>query len=293
MSARQIIVLFCAGMIAAGVSIAQAPGSGSQPKAAAAKKGAPRDPAQSPAATPRPKAASTEAYPVAEVRSGEQRFVSQCGFCHGRDAAGGETGPDLTRSELVAADVHGDKIGQVVRSGRADAGMPAFQIADKEMQAIVAFIHTQATKFASLSGGRRTVDASDLSTGNAADGEGFFNGAGGCSGCHSPSGDLAGVAKRYDALTLMQRMLYPSGRPAPAPPKATITLQSGQTITAPVAAEDEFSVVILDTSGARQTYAKNTVKVKIDNPMSAHFEQLGKYTDAQIHNVFAYLETLQ
>src|SRR6185312_8171149 len=216
MCARQILVVLSAAMLAPGISIAQAPAD----SARTTKKAAPRDPAQSPASTPRPKAASTEEFPAAEVRTGEQRFVSQCGFCHGRDAAGGETGPDLTRSEVVASDMHGDKIGEIVRAGRPGGSMPAFPLTDKELQAIVAFIHTQAAKFASLSGGRRTVDETDLLSGNAADGQGYFNGAGGCSRCHSATGDLAGIAKRYDALTLLQRMLYPSGRPAPAPPKA-------------------------------------------------------------------------
>ncbi len=35
------------------------------------------------------------------------------------------------------------------------------------------------------------------------------------------------------------------------------------------------------------------MKFKIDDPMSAHFDQLGKYTDNDMHNVFAYLETLK
>ena len=88
-------------------------------------------------------------------------------------------------------------------------------------------------------------------------------------------------------------MLYPSGRPAPAPPKAIFTLASGQTVVAPLTAEDEFTVTVLDPLGAPQTYQRNAVKVKIDNPMAAHFEQLGKYTDASMHNVFAYLDTLK
>ena len=45
--------------------------------------------------------------------------------------------------------------------------------------------------------------------------------------------------------------------------------------------------------GARQTYSKDKVKVKIEDPMSAHFTQLGKYTDAEMHNVLAYLQTLK
>jgi cytochrome c oxidase cbb3-type subunit 3 len=35
------------------------------------------------------------------------------------------------------------------------------------------------------------------------------------------------------------------------------------------------------------------VKFTIDDPLSAHFDQLGKYTDADMHNVFAYLQTLR
>ncbi len=88
-------------------------------------------------------------------------------------------------------------------------------------------------------------------------------------------------------------MLYASGQPAPAPPKAIFTLASGQTVVAPLAAEDEFSVTVLDPLGARQTYSKDKVKVKIEDPVSAHFTQLGKYTDAEMHNVLAYLQTLK
>ncbi len=250
-------------------------------------------PSQSPAARPRPKAKDTETFPAAMVKTGETRFVSQCGFCHGRDAAGGESGPDLTLSQLVAEDVRGDKIGSLVRAGRADAGMPPFRMGDDELKPIVAFIHTQAKKFSELGGGRRTVDPSDLATGNAADGSAYFNGTGGCVGCHSATGDLAGVAGRYKGLALLQRMLYPGGRPAPAPPKATFTLESGQTVVTPVAAEDEFSVTVLDPLGQRQKYSKDKVKVKIDDPLQAHFAVLGKYTDEDMHNVYAYLSTLK
>ena len=92
-------------------------------------------------------------------------------------------------------------------------------------------------------------------------------------------------------------MLYPSGgrgsTQSSAPSRATFLLKSGQTVVAPVAAEDEFTVTVLDPLGARQTYQRSAVKVKIDDPLSAHFDQLGKYTDADMHNVYAYLETLK
>jgi cytochrome c oxidase cbb3-type subunit III len=256
-------------------------------------------PSQSPAARPRPKAVKTETYPARQLQTGELRFVSQCGFCHGRDAAGGESGPDLTRSELIAADTRGDKLGPLLGTGRPDAGMPAFHIGDDELKAIAAFIHTKANQAATLGGGRQSVEPADLATGNAADGGAWFRGAGGCAGCHSTTGDLADVATRYQGLALLQRMLYPSGQPAPTAPKAIFTLPpsrtgtSPQTIVAPLVAEDEFSVTVLDPLGARQTYSKAAVKVKIEDPMSSHFALLGKYTDADMHNVLAYLQTLK
>ena len=87
-------------------------------------------------------------------------------------------------------------------------------------------------------------------------------------------------------------MLYPSGRPAPARPKVTLTTASGTSIVGPLASQSEFTIEVLDSSGTRQTYDKSAVKFKIDDPMSAHFDQLGKYTDTDMHNVFAYLNTL-
>ena len=248
---------------------------------------------QSPASRPRPKA-TQQTYTADQIREGEVRFSSQCGFCHGKDAAGGESGPDLTRSELVAQDSYGDKIGPVTRAGRVNLGMPSFaSLSDRELKAIVAFLHSQMEKFATLGGGRRSVEPADLATGNADAGRAYFNGAGKCSSCHSATGDLAGIAKRFEGLNLIRRILYPSGRPGSSQLKATFLLPSNQTVIAPLVAEDDFSVTVLDPTGARQTYQKSAVKVKVDDPLSAHFDQLGKYTDAEMHNVYAYLETLK
>jgi len=174
--------------------------------------------------------------------------------------------------------------------------MPAFpSLTQSELNAIVAFLHTQMDKFAELGGGRRSVEPSDLATGNAAAGREYFEGAGKCASCHSVTGDLAGVAKKYQGLNLLRRILYPTGQgPAAAPTaRATFTLTSGQTVIAPLVAEDDFSVTVVDPLGARQTYQRSAVKVKVDDPLAAHFDQLGKYTDADMHNVYAYLETLK
>src|SRR6185312_7470717 len=104
--------------------------------------------------------------------------------------------------------------------GRPDHGMPRFNLPDGDITALVAFIHAQKTKAESQKGQRRGVDPEDLQTGNASAGQQYFNGAGRCASCHSPTGELAGVATRYRGLRLEERMLYPRG----AKSKVAVTL---------------------------------------------------------------------
>ncbi len=254
--------------------------------------------AQAPAR--RPVQATQKASP-AQVEAGKTRFAAQCGFCHGRDAAGGETGPDLTRSGLVAEDVRGNKIGAVVRAGRPDKGMPAFvSIADADLTAIVAFLHDASAKASSLNGNRRSVSPADLDTGNAEAGKRYFAGAGGCATCHDASagGTFATVAKRYQGLSLLQRMLYPgSGRGGdretpPVRPTVTVTPDSGSPITGKLAYRDEFTIALIDADGWNRSFPLDRVKVTVQDPLQAHVDQLAKYTDADMHDVLAYIQSL-
>ncbi len=241
-----------------------------------------------------PATATPQSYPAEQVRTGQSIFVSRCGFCHGRDTAGGENGPDLTRSTLVAEDDHGDKIAPLVRGGRPDRGMPAFGLQDADLAAIVAFVHDQKAKAESQEGGRRSVDATDLQTGDAAAGQRFFEGAGGCTKCHAASGDLAGVAARLEGLTLLQRMLYPSPRPGkPIRSRATVALPDGKTVSGTLVFRDEFTIALIDTAGEYHSWRLSSVKAVVDNALEAHAKLLATYTDDQMHDVLAYLRTLR
>lgn len=224
-----------------------------------------------------------------EAEAGGGLFQQNCAFCHGRDAQGGETGPDLTQSKLVLADDSGDKIMQVIREGRVEKKMPAFNFSPQELTTLVAFIHARVTAAASQKGGRRGVTPEDLQTGNVQAGKDYFNGAGGCSKCHSATGDLAGIAHRYQGLQLEERMLYPRD----AKSKVTVTLPNGKTISGILAYQDEFTIGLRDESGTYHSWAVPNVKFKVDAPVEAHVEQFPKYTDADIHNLMAYLQTLR
>ena len=229
------------------------------------------------------------AHPSDLAQKGGVLFQQNCAFCHGRDTMGGESGPDLTQSKIVLADVNGDKIGEVVRAGRPEKKMPAFNFSAPELESIVAFIHAQEALAATRKGDRRGVAVADLQTGDAAAGKRYFEGAGGCVKCHSPTGDLAGVAKRHQGLDLEERMLYPEG----AKSKVTVTQPSGKTVAGTLAYLDEFTVALRESDGEYHSWLTARVKYKVDSPVDAHVDLFGKYTDADIHNLMAYLQTLR
>ena len=229
------------------------------------------------------------AHPSGSNGVGASLFRQNCAFCHGRDAEGGETGPDLTRSKLVLADVNGDKISEVVRNGRPEKKMPAFNFSNQELLGLVAYIHAQEARAVAQAGKRKGVDVSDLQTGNVQAGLKYFNGEGTCATCHSATGDLAGIASRYEGLQLEERMLYPRD----AKSSLTVTLPSGERISGTVAYMDEFTVALRDSHGTYRSWAARDVKYSLDAPVHAHVELFSKYTDADIHNLMAYLQTLR
>ncbi len=238
-------------------------------------------PVQAANAVSGPKSASPE------VAAGNTVFQQNCAFCHGRDTMGGETGPDLTRSKLVIADVNGDKISEVVRNGRPEKKMPGFDIQGSEMTNLVAFIHAQASAAASKKGARKGVDVADLQTGNLEAGKQYFDAK--CATCHSATGDLKGIASRFEGLHLEEQMLYPRE----AKSKITVTLLSGEKVKGTIAYHDEWTIGIRDENEVYRSWKVNKVRIAIDPGLDGHVALFPQYSDADIHNLMAYLQTLR
>ncbi len=183
----------------------------------------------------------------------------------------------------------GNEIGPVIRNGRPDKGMPHFDHSDDEIAGLVAFIHTRQNEARNKPGGRKGVDASDLQTGNAETGKQYFYGAGGCATCHSPTGDLAGIASRLQGLQLEQQMLYPKH----AKSRVKVILASGEIVSGTLEYLDEFTVGLVDSAGVYHSWRTRDVRFEVDAPVNAHVELFSKYTDDDVHNLMAYLQTLR
>ena len=228
------------------------------------------------------------------VDRGQKLFGQNCSFCHGKEANGGDGGPDLIRSVLVNHDENGNLIAPVVLNGRLEKGMPKFSLTPVQISDIATFLHAR-NRYVRY---RQLYQVKDVITGDAKAGEIYFNGDGRCNTCHSPAGDLAHVASEYEPEALLRTFLYPGRRGASSSSERTretvaVTLKSGQVFSGPLQHLDEFTISMYDASGDYHTWPRDAVKVDVHDPLAAHVALLRVYTDTDMHNMLAYLETLK
>jgi cytochrome c oxidase cbb3-type subunit 3 len=220
----------------------------------------------------------------AAVARGKRLFESNCAFCHGTDATGGNGGPDLLRSVLVNHDEKGELIVPVIREGRVSKGMPKFTLTGTQVSDLVAFLH-QRNRDARL---RFTYKIANVAVGDAAAGKVYFESH--CASCHSGTGDLAAIVARYPADELQQRWLYPPTGSI----DVTLTLASGQKYSGKVKHLDEFDVSLYDEQGTYRSFALTPeIHVAVTDPLEPHHKLLEQMTDTDMHNVTTYLETLK
>ncbi len=245
--------------------------------------------------------------PVDEAAAarGQQFFTASCAQCHGADARGTTKGPDLIRSLAVLHDraqqLHGRELAPLLQKQPDHA----FNLTQDQVSDLSQFL-TRAVNRILRSGGYYN-QPSDLLSGDPKAGEAYFNGAGGCNKCHSPTGDLAGIGSKFPPATLQQKIAFPQtgfgfggrGRGGASGESrtrsaVTVTLSDGATIKGDLVRIDDFDVTLQDSSGAYKTFSRTPgTKVDVTDPYAAHVALLDKYTDADIHNLTAYLETLK
>ena len=237
--------------------------------------------------------------PVAADR-GRKVYAAECINCHGTQARGTDNGADLIRSVVVLHDRYSSEIGPFLRKGHPTQTTPAANLTSAQIEDLSHFIHYQV--FQTL---RSALDVQNVLTGDAKAGAAYFNGEGKCSGCHSPKGDLAGIASRLTPVNLQQRFLFPmsggrggrGGRgaaPASKPVTVTVTPAGGAAVTGVLVFMDDFNVALRDSAGDYKSFRRTpSLKVVKNDPYQAHEQLLDRITDKNMHDVVAYLEGLK
>lgn len=220
-----------------------------------------------------------------QAQQGARVYSQFCINCHGALAKGSEDGPDLIRSLIVLRDRQGSELTPALeRLPDHPRDLSPEQILD-----ISNFLKDQIEKTAA---NRNPTQPPNVLTGDVERGRQYFNGAGRCNSCHSPTGDLAGVGRRYDdAVDLQQRFLFPRRS---RPIQATVTPSGGAAVTGDLVRVDDFTVALRTISGEYRSWMRGpNLRVELNDPLQAHIELLDRYTDQDIHDVVRYLDSLK
>ena len=231
----------------------------------------------------------------AAIARGKIAYKTNCAYCHGDDARGGENGGNnLLRSDHLMKDKNGESLAVYLESAKDAEHKFTFTVA--EISDIASFIHS--FPLSSRDAGRMRPPT--IVVGDAKAGEAYFKSH--CASCHSTTGDLKGVASKYtDPRSLQQTWLAPvviGGRgPSSDPQRATVTvtLANGEKVEGKLGRIDDFIATLTTPDGTSRSFRRDGDKPKIEvhDPMAAHKDLLPVYTDKDIHNVTAYLVTLK
>ena len=172
-------------------------GRGATPQAPSAQQVIPRTPPVDPAAHDQ----------------GRDLWAQQCVSCHGTQARGSDTGPNIIRSTVVNGDrssfTPGSVLGPFLKKGHpTQSGVASSTFTDQQIVALAHFLRQRVNE--TMRGSEIFVPG-DVLTGDAKAGEAFFNGAGGCATCHNATTrSLAGMKTRAGSTVDVQhRMLFP------------------------------------------------------------------------------------
>ena len=247
------------------------------------------------------------------IARGEGIYGIACRSCHGADLRGGDMGgPNLLRSQVVLNDQAGELIQPIVQQGRATPGMtpmPPLPLSAEDIRAVAEYIHSVV----GTSRGQGAPPAGppvelNILVGDAQAGQAYFQSR--CSSCHSPTGDLAGLATRLDTPRQVQDTWVAGGRGGRGggggagaaaqtadrrEVRVTVTQPSGERTEGRLESVDDFLVVLTDRTGQRRSFGRkgDVPRVEISNPLQGHIDLLSVLTDKDMHDVTAYLVTLK
>jgi cytochrome c oxidase cbb3-type subunit 3 len=237
---------------------------------------------------------------------GRAIWASECINCHGSQARGSETGPNIIRSKTVNYDRFAERpgvpLGAFLKSGHpTQSGKPSAAFTDDEVVALANFLRQRVNDTMRQS---PLFTVSDILVGDPKAGEAYFKGDGGCATCHTETTRrLAGIGGRLQPVDLQQRMLFPGGggrgrgrgaAPNPNAVTVTVTPASRPPVSGVLVEESDFYVTLRETDGTLRVIRRGPgMTVVKNNPLQAHIDLLEVITDKQIHDLVAYLARMK
>jgi len=234
---------------------------------------------------------------------GKSLYEANCASCHSTDLRGGPKGTNLLRSGVALTDKHGELVREAI--GKHN---PALTLVSADSVAIAEYIHSvHATMGGQGSPPGRNPTNVELNVlvGDAKAGEAAFGTL--CASCHSVTGDLKGIASKFEDARSLQNgwvagstQAFAGGRGGGggAGNPVTVTLADGSKLEGALIRRDDFLVVLTLPDGTRKSIARNNgvPKVDVKDPKDAHKKmvlQLDDPENKKMHDITAYLWTIK
>jgi len=170
-------------------------------------------------------------------------FEKQCSVCHG-DGHGTERGPNLADNRRVRS-ASMDELRAVIRDGVPSRGMPAFALPVGDLEALTRFVRSFSAPA-----------AESHPAGDAAAGEKYFFGQGGCANCHMAAGkgkavgpDLSVVGRELTFVELEEAVRKPAASVKPGYQMTTVKLRDGRSIRGFARNRSRYNIQVQDFNG--------------------------------------------
>jgi cytochrome c oxidase cbb3-type subunit 3 len=244
-----------------------------------------------------------ELAPQDVIVRGKSLYEANCASCHATDLRGSPKGANLLRSGVALTDKHGELVSEAI--GKHN---PALTVVSADSMAIAEYIHSvHATMGGQGSPPGRNPTNVELNVlvGDAKAGEAAFGTL--CASCHSVTGDLKGIASKFEDARGLQNgwvagstQAFAGGRGGGggAGNPVTVTLADGSKLEGTLIRRDDFLVVFTLPDGTRKSMARNNgvPKVDVKDPKDAHKTMVLKLDDPEnkkMHDITAYLWTIK
>jgi cytochrome c oxidase cbb3-type subunit 3 len=187
--------------------------------------------------------------------------------------------------------------------------MPASNLPESDILAIAEYIHSVMGRAGNQGRPpeRDTPWELNVLVGDASSGQVYFARA--CGRCHSPSGDLQGIATRVPDPRALQNLWISGGASGRgggrggggggggggAERRVTVTVPGSAPVSGRLVRIDDFIVTLIQDDGTRRSFARTGAvpKVEVEDPLLPHRRLVLELTERDMHNVTAYLATLK
>ena len=224
-------------------------------------------------------------YTSEAIENGSRIYILQCALCHGLD---GTWMYPINLSIGQFRTAHSDDdLRKIISEGSAEGRMPAANLNEDELDAVVAYIRVGFDP-----------DGSKVRIGDAKNGQNIYENKGRCIDCHRINGkgprtapDLSEIGLTRTPAALQRSLQAPMAALFPINRPVTLVTKNGETVTGRRLNEDTYTVQLIDSKERLRSLVKaDLISYKISEGSTHKPTTL---SDEEVADIIAYLLTLK